>query len=221
MNTGQRPTPRTLRTRRTAAVVTAAALLPLALSACSGGGDSTSGDKGGKPGASHSTGEKKDTGTGTFGSACASVPKSGKGSLNGMAQDPVATAASHNPQLTTLVAAVKKAGLVDTLNSSKNITVFAPTDDAFKKVPKAQMDKVMKDKKMLSKLLTYHVVGKPLHKQQLRSGSYDTLAKQKLTTKGSGDSYEVNGSAAVGCGNVKTANATVHLVDHVLMPPKM
>lgn len=208
------------RIRRTVVAATAAALLPLAATACSS--DSGSSDtKSSKPSQSEQKETKKeDMGMGTFGPACASVPKSGKGSFNGMAQDPVATAASNNPELSTLVSAVKKAGLVDTLNSAKNITVFAPTNDAFKKIPKADLDKVMSDKKMLSKVLTYHVVGQPLDKSQLQSGSYDTLAKQKLTTKGSGDSYTVNGSAKVGCGNVKTANATVHIIDNVLMPPK-
>ncbi|NED84781.1 fasciclin domain-containing protein, partial [Streptomyces sp. SID11233] len=62
---------------------------------------------------------------GPFGPGCAGVPKSGAGSFDGMAQDPVATAASNNPALSTLVTAVKKAGLVDTLNNAKNITVFA------------------------------------------------------------------------------------------------
>ncbi|MFD5641437.1 fasciclin domain-containing protein, partial [Streptomyces anulatus] len=62
-----------------------------------------------------------------YGPACSSVPKEGAGSLEGMAKDPVATAASNNPELSTLVSAVKKAGLVDTLNNAKDITVFAPT----------------------------------------------------------------------------------------------
>ena len=148
------------------------------------------------------------------------MPKTGKGSFEGMAQDPVATAASNNPELSTLVSAVKKAGLVDTLNSSKDITVFAPTDAAFDKIPKADLEKVLSDKKTLTKILTYHVVGKPLPKAKLADGSYPTLEKDELTTSGSGDSYKVNDKAAVGCGDVQTANATVHIIDTVLMPPK-
>ena len=66
-----------------------------------------------------------------FGAGCAAVPTTGKGSFDGMSQDPVATAASNNPALSTLVTAVKAAGLVDTLNTTKDITVFAPTNDAF------------------------------------------------------------------------------------------
>ena len=68
---------------------------------------------------------------GPFGPGCAGVPTEGEGSVEGMADDPVATAASNNPLLKTLVAAVTEAGLVDTLNSAENLTVFAPTDDAF------------------------------------------------------------------------------------------
>ncbi len=97
-----------------------------------------------------------------FGPACSSVPKDGAGSFDGMAKDPVATAASNNPALSTLVTAVKKAGLVDTLNSAENITVFAPTNDAFAKIPKADLDKVLDDKAMLTDILTYHVVGRKL-----------------------------------------------------------
>ncbi|MGH3309160.1 MAG: fasciclin domain-containing protein [Streptomyces sp.] len=211
----------TSRIRRTAVAVTAVALLPLGITACSsdsGGEKSSDSKKSSAP--KESKPEEKDTASGEFGPVCASVPKSGKGSFQGMAQDPVATAASNNPELSTLVSAVKKAGLVDTLNSSENITVFAPTNAAFEKIPKADLDKVLSDKKTLTKILTYHVVGEPLSKEKLADGSYPTLAKAKLTTAGSGDAYKVNDKASVGCGNVKTANATVHIIDTVLMPPQ-
>jgi uncharacterized surface protein with fasciclin (FAS1) repeats len=153
-----------------------------------------------------------------FGPACSAVPADGAGSFDGMAQDPVATAASNNPALSTLVAAVKKAGLVDTLNNAQNITVFAPTNDAFAKIPKATLDKVLNDKAQLTKILTYHVVGQKLTPKDLENGSFDTLEKSKVTTSGSGESYTVNDSAKVVCGNVRTANATVYIIDSVLMP---
>ncbi|MEU6767849.1 fasciclin domain-containing protein [Streptomyces sp. NPDC046853] len=155
-----------------------------------------------------------------FGSACSSVPKEGAGSLDGMAKDPVATAASNNPALSTLVTAVKKAGLVDTLNNAKDITVFAPTNDAFKKIPKADLNKVLADKEQLTKLLTYHVVGDKVAPSQLSMGSFKTMEGSKLTTDGSGESYKVNDTSNIVCGNVKTANATVYIIDSVLMPPK-
>ncbi|MFG2308696.1 fasciclin domain-containing protein [Streptomyces sp. NPDC048566] len=156
---------------------------------------------------------------GTFGPACSSVPREGAGSLEGMAQDPVATAASNNPALSTLVTAVKKAGLVDTLNNAKDITVFAPTNDAFKKIPKADLAKILANKDQLTKILTYHVVGETVAPNQLPKGSFKTLEGAKLTTDGSDGTYKVDDSANIVCGNIKTANATVYLIDSVLMPP--
>ncbi|MFF7757083.1 fasciclin domain-containing protein [Streptomyces griseorubiginosus] len=216
------------RIRRIAGTVAAAAVLPLALSACSdSGSDSTKADSSAKASteASASPSDEAMAGSGStasadqpFGPACSAVPKSGAGSFDGMAQDPVATAASNNPALSTLVAAVKKAGLVDTLNNAQNITVFAPTNDAFAKIPKATLDKVLNDKAQLTKILTYHVVGQKLTPKDLENGSFDTLEKSKLTTSGSGESYTVNDSAKVVCGNVKTANANVYIIDSVLMP---
>ncbi|MEU6673907.1 fasciclin domain-containing protein [Streptomyces sp. NPDC046853] len=212
----------TRRTHRGALVLAAAAMLPLALTACSSdeGKDKASDSKSSASSDKASDSPSKDTGTmdEPFGPGCASVPKDGKGSFDGMAKDPVATAASNNPELSTLVTAVKKAGLVDTLNNAKNITVFAPTNDAFAKIPKADLDKVLGDKAMLTKVLTYHVVGQKLAPKDLEKGSYETLEKSKLTTAGSGESYKVNDSAKVVCGNVKTANANVHIIDTVLMP---
>ena len=93
-----------------------------------------------------------------FGAACSAVPKTGDGSFDGMSKDPVATAASNNPLLKTLVAAVTKAGLVDTLNSAEGLTVFAPTDDAFAKIPAKDLQAVLKNKELLTKILTHHVI---------------------------------------------------------------
>ncbi|MFJ9813245.1 fasciclin domain-containing protein [Streptomyces sp. NPDC101158] len=214
----------TLRVRRSAAAVAAVAVLPFALAACSDSGkDSASGSESTSqaPAApdSPSADSSADTAmSGPFGPACASVPKEGSGSFGGMAKDPVATAASNNPALSTLVAAVKKAGLVDTLNNAENITVFAPTNDAFAKIPQADLDKVLNDKATLTKILTYHVVGQKLTPKQLENGTFDTLEKSTITTKGSGESYTVNDTSKVVCGNVPTANATVYIVDTVLMP---
>ncbi|MEV7675348.1 fasciclin domain-containing protein [Streptomyces sp. NPDC000963] len=214
----------TSRIRRTAVAVAAAAVLPFSLAACSDSGkDEASGA--GAPASSSAAAENSSapadsdmTPDGPFGPACAGVPKEGAGSFDGMAKDPVATAASNNPALSTLVTAVKKAGLVDTLNNAQNITVFAPTNDAFAKIPKADLDKVLADKDMLTKVLTYHVVGQKLTPKQLENGSFETLQKGMLTTKGSGEEYTVNDTSKVVCGNVPTANATVYIVDTVLMP---
>ena len=153
-----------------------------------------------------------------FGAACSAVPKSGKGSFDGMSADPVATAASNNPLLSTLVTAVKKAGLVDTLNNAENVTVFAPTNDAFAKIDKKTLAKVLADKKMLTAILTEHVVGEKLTPETV-AGEHDTLnPKQGVTVKGSGENFTVNGDAKVLCGNVQTKNATVYIIDTVLLP---
>ncbi|MBD3784379.1 MAG: fasciclin domain-containing protein, partial [Micrococcales bacterium] len=154
-----------------------------------------------------------------FGSACASVPTSGAGSFDGMAKDPVATAASNNPALKTLVAAVGKAGLGDTLNSAKDITVFAPTDDAFAALPKATLDAAMADPKgLLTTVLTNHVVEGRLSPDQL-AGEHKTLSGKSINVMGSGEDFTVTpGDAKVVCGNVQTANATVYIIDKVLVP---
>ncbi|MEU6823444.1 fasciclin domain-containing protein [Streptomyces atriruber] len=153
-----------------------------------------------------------------FGPACSTVPKDGAGSFSGMADDPVATAASNNPALSTLVTAVKKAGLVDTLNKAENLTVFAPTNDAFAKIPKADLDKVLADKAQLTKILTYHAVGEKIAPDKLSDGKFKTLEGSDVTTSGSDQSYKVNDTAKIVCGNVKTSNATVYIIDTVLMP---
>lgn len=153
-----------------------------------------------------------------FGMACSAVPATGAGSFQGMATAPVATAASNNPVLSTLVTAVGAAGLGDTLNSAQDITVFAPTNDAFTALPKATLDAAMKDPKgLLTTVLTYHVVAGRLSPDQL-AGTHKTLQGGTITIAGSGENFTVNGTAKVVCGNVQTANATVYIIDSVLLP---
>ncbi|GAA4229669.1 hypothetical protein GCM10022254_22630 [Actinomadura meridiana] len=206
---------------RIAAGVLAAAAVATATTACSGDDEP---DKGKAAAATASSAPSASSSSPSsdqpFGPGCSAVPASGKGSFSGMSTDPVATAASNNPVLSTLVSAVKQAGLVDTLNSAKNITVFAPTNDAFKKIPKSTLDKVMSDKKTLTGILTYHVVGQPIAPSGLSSGDFKTLNGAMLKTSGSGESFTIGESAPVICGNVHTANATVYIIDSVLMPPK-
>ena len=131
-----------------------------------------------------------------------------------MATAPVASAASANPLLKTLVAAVTQAGLVDTLNGAKALTVFAPTNDAFAAIPKAKLDALLADKPALTKVLTHHVVEGKLSPAQV-AGTHKTLAGDTITVKGSGDKFTVN-NATVLCGNIPTANATVYVIDAVL-----
>jgi uncharacterized surface protein with fasciclin (FAS1) repeats len=152
-----------------------------------------------------------------FGPGCAAVPADGAGSFTGMAGDPVATAASNNPLLSTLVTAVGEAGLGETLNTAKDITVFAPTNDAFAAVDKATLDKAMSDPKgLLTTVLTNHVVEGRLTPETL-AGDHKTLAGTTITVEGMGEDFTV-GTAKVVCGNVQTANATVYIIDGVLLP---
>lgn len=154
----------------------------------------------------------------TFGEGCSAIPADGAGSFDGMATEPVATAASANPLLKTLVTAVGEAGLVDTLNSADGITVFAPTDDAFAKIPKKALKGVLADKELLTTVLTHHVVAGQLTPEDL-AGKHETLAGDMITVKGSGENFTVGKEkATVLCGNIPTANATVYVVDTVLMP---
>ena len=155
---------------------------------------------------------------GTFGAGCSAIPTTGAGSFDGMATEPVATAASANPLLKTLVTAVGEAGLVDTLNSADGITVFAPTDDAFAKLPPKDLKAVLADKDQLTSILTYHVVAGQLTPEDL-AGTHETLQGGQVTVEGEGEQFTVGeADAQVLCGNIPTANATVYVIDSVLMP---
>lgn len=151
-----------------------------------------------------------------FGPGCAAVPTEGEGSVEGMADDPVATAASNNPLLTTLVAAVTEAGLVDTLNTAESITVFAPTDDAFAKIPQKDLEALLADKKALTEVLTHHVVPGQLSPEEL-AGTHETLNGTSISVEGAGEEFTAEGAAVV-CGDVPTANATVYVIDSVMLP---
>jgi len=159
------------------------------------------------------------------GSGCAAYADAnpdGGGSIVGMAQDPVAVAASNNPLLTTLVAAVSgqlnpDVNLVDTLNGSE-FTVFAPVDDAFAKLDAATVEslKLPENAALLSSILTYHVVPGQILPADI-DGELTTVQGGTVNVTGSGDNIMVN-DAKVICGGVHTANATVYLIDSVLMP---
>ncbi|WP_221585871.1 fasciclin domain-containing protein [Microbacterium sp. G2-8] len=144
----------------------------------------------------------------------------GAGSIQGMSQDPVAVAASNNPMLTTLVSAVSgelnpDVDLVDTLNGDE-FTVFAPVDDAFAAIDAATIDTLSTDSELLTSILTYHVVPGQIEPADI-AGTHTTVEGSDLEVTGSDDMWMVN-EATIVCGGVQTANATVYLVDAVLMP---
>src|SRR5688500_13688321 len=145
----------------------------------------------------------------------------GPGSVTGMAQDPVAVAASNNPMLTTLTKAVSgqlnpNVNLVDTLNGGE-FTVFAPTDDAFAKIDPATIEKLKPDSALLTSILTHHVVPGQASPMQV-VGTHKTVQGADVTVSGMGPNLRVN-DASVVCGGVSTANAQVYMIDTVLMPP--
>jgi transforming growth factor-beta-induced protein len=154
---------------------------------------------------------------------CASIPAEGEGSFVGMADDAVATAASNNPYLTTLSAAVQAAGLVDTLNGEGPFTIFAPSNEAFAAVPASDLDAILADTELLTSILTYHVVaGESLSAADLAdAGSVTSVQGGEITfTTDEDGALIINGGAAMAtCWNITTANATVHVIDHVLTPP--
>ena len=206
------------------AVVAAAAVCTVSLSACGGGAAPAAAPAPAAPSAAPMAPmapsmAPSGSAAGEFGAGCAAVPTdaSNPGSFAAMAKVPVATAASGNPVLSTLVTAVKKANLVDSLNSAQGITVFAPANSAFDKIPSNTLNGVLADNDQLTKVLTYHVIPGRLSPDQL-AGTHKTLEGQDLTVAGSGTAFTVNGNSSVVCGNVQTENATVYIVDTVLMP---
>ncbi len=154
------------------------------------------------------------------GAACSAVPTDGEGSFAGMADDTAATAASNNPLLSTLVTAVVEADLVDTLNSDGPFTIFAPVNDAFADLPEDQLAAVLADKDLLTSVLTFHVIaGDSLSSAELiEVGSATTVNGGELTFTANDDALSVNGAASTLCMDVPTANATVHIIDSVLLP---
>ena len=216
--------------RSTRITIAALALvLPLSLAACgsdsetdtmsSSSSSTSSSEMSSSPMSSPSSSESMPTAMAgaPFGPGCAAVPAYGAGSFAGMGKDPVATAASNNPLLSTLVTAVGSAGLGDTLNTTKDITVFAPTNDAFAAMDKATLDKALADPKgLLTTVLTNHVVAGRLAPDMV-AGTHKTLAGTSITVTGSGEEFAI-GQAKVICGDVQTANATVYIIDGVLLP---
>lgn len=151
----------------------------------------------------------------------------GPASITGMSMDPVAVAASNNPMLKTLTQAVSgqlnpNVNLVDTLNSAPSLTVFAPTDEAFAKIDPATLETLKTDSALLTSILTYHVVEGQASPEQV-VGMHKTMqgAEVNVTAPNMAMPAElkVNDTTNVVCGGVQTANATVYLVDTVLMPP--
>jgi uncharacterized surface protein with fasciclin (FAS1) repeats len=136
-------------------------------------------------------------------------------SVSAFAQDIVDVAVKAG-SFKTLVAAVQAAGLVDTLKSPGPFTVFAPTDEAFAKIPKATLDALLKDKAALTKILTYHVVSGKVMAADVKAGMVKTVQGQDITLATMGG-VTVNGAKVVAA-DVAASNGVIHAIDTVIMP---
>jgi uncharacterized surface protein with fasciclin (FAS1) repeats len=205
-----------------------AAIAAVGFSACSsnksGSAQQTSANPASSMAAAVSTSAMAAPATNLIGSGCADYAAqhpSGPASVTGMAGDPVATAASNNPMLSTLTAALSgklnpSVNLVDTLNSGQ-YTVFAPTNAAFDKLPASTIDELKTNADMLKSILTYHVV-QGQESPNTVDGAHKTLQGADVKVTGQGDGLKVDDAGLV-CGGVHTANATVYMIDTVLTPP--
>ncbi len=217
------------------AAISAMAVLVAVVSACSSSESPSTlapAPEAAPPSSAASSSDGVTTASDTFGAACSQLPKgNAPGSLDSMGPMPVASAASTNPLLKTLVSTVKAANLVDVLNSQKAITVFAPYDPAFDAVKKsigdAKFSALLANKDALGNILKYHVIARRYDKAGLLaepSGSIATLAGGSLQIKSDGDTLTVTDGAGttahVLCGNIPTKNATVFVIDKVLMGQK-
>ena len=145
--------------------------------------------------------------------------------VGGAASKNIIQNAVNSKDHTTLVAAVKAAGLVETLEGKGPFTVFAPTNAAFGKLPAGTVDTLVKpeNKPTLTKILTYHVVPGRLEASSLTDGKkLKTVEGEELTVKKSGGSVTIvdakGGASTVTIPNVNQANGVIHVVDAVLMP---
>jgi uncharacterized surface protein with fasciclin (FAS1) repeats len=218
------------RTLTRGVMLAAASALTLSMAACgSDDSDDTASDGGSSSSSSSADSAMESSSPSSssmseepFGAGCSAVPADGEGSFTGMTDDPVATAASNNPALSTLVTAVTQANLVDTLNTAEDITVLAPANPAFEAIPADALQAVLADNAQLTAILTHHVIQGRLAPDEL-AGTHTTLAGDEVTIAGSGEAFTIEGTvtetpASVICGNVQTANATVYIIDQVLAP---
>jgi uncharacterized surface protein with fasciclin (FAS1) repeats len=223
-----------VRTIQRLAAVAATAALSVAMAACSNSeapstAPATPAASAPAPASQGSTAGGVTTAADVFGPACDQLPQGGApGSLDSMGPQPVATAASTNPLLSTLVTAVGKVpGLADGLNAQQGVTVYAPANPAFDAVRAqlgdAQFNALLADPNKLGALLQYHVVATRYDAAGLvAAGRTTQLSGGEVTIGGTPEAPTLTdgrgNTATVLCGNIPTGNATVFVIDKVLMP---
>jgi uncharacterized surface protein with fasciclin (FAS1) repeats len=156
-----------------------------------------------------------------FGPACADLPSdpADPGSMIAMTREPVGTAMSSVSMVRTFGRALRTTGLAKTLDEADAATVFAPTEEAFGKLPKARLDALTADRTALRDLVARHVVpDRRVTTRELTSGPLTTMQKGTVDVTGGGEDFTVGGSAHIVCGSVQTSNATVYFIDTLLLP---
>ncbi|MGY1706717.1 fasciclin domain-containing protein [Geodermatophilus sp. SYSU D00697] len=210
---------------RSAALLAAVTALAVTLGACGSGDPAPGSDPAAEGAPAPATTTSAPAVTGPIGAGCGTFPTEGEGSIPGMADDPLATAASHTPQLSHLTFFVQTATLVDSLNTTEDVTVLAPANPAFEAVPREVLDALIGDTARLTAVLTHHVIAGRLGPEEL-AGTHPTMAGDEVTIEGSGQDFTIAADqtlvgaadATVTCGNLQTANATVYVLDQVLAP---
>jgi uncharacterized surface protein with fasciclin (FAS1) repeats len=165
------------------------------------------------------------TPTGTMSKPTISTPANGGMSQPGKApatsakKMTIVDVASKNSSFKTLVKALKAAGLVETLSGEGPFTVFAPTDAAFAKLPKATLKDLLKpeNKEKLQKILTYHVVPGAVFAKDIKPGAVATVEGSNVTLK-KGKGVMVNNARVIKA-DIKASNGVIHAIDTVIMPP--
>ncbi len=138
---------------------------------------------------------------------------------NTTANQTIAQIVETNPNFSTLLAALKAADLVKTLSGPGPFTVFAPTNQAFAKIPKADLDKLLADKAALTKVLTYHVVaGRVPSSEVVKLKEAKTVQGQSVSIAVSGGSVILNGNSKVTTVDIPASNGVIHVIDTVLLP---
>ena len=206
--------------------IVAAVTLALSIGGCSSSGSSAASASSAPPATTVGTAALPTVEGQPIGAGCSAVPSSGAGSFTDMAAVPVVTAARHNPALSSLVTAVTRANLIDSLDAQRDITVLAPANPAFAAMPKKTLGALLADTARLTQVLTHHVIQGRLTPAQL-PGTHTTLNNDTVTIDSSGSTFSIAAKgtvvgskpAALICGNIRTANATVYLIDQVLAPP--
>ncbi|MEV6977002.1 fasciclin domain-containing protein [Kitasatospora sp. NPDC093806] len=192
------------------ALALAFALAPLA--GCAGPSDDGSGGDGGAAPAAAAAPAAPPPER-PFGPSCATLPTDGPGSLEAIGGVPVLSAIDRTSDLTTMSGLIKTAKAKDLFDSMDNVTVFAPNDAAFAKLPEDQR-KALGTQPGASDLLRRLIVVRDLRKADLADKSYTSLQGAALKATGSGDDYRIGGARVV-CGSIRTANARLAVLDQV------